>query len=79
MNTDIIVSSLDPSRVDYVDRWMNPLELSHRVACMEHRRFGLVLPFGDLNAHFNVPNSSLFSSQGQWLQTDFVSPLEGWE
>lgn len=55
------------------------MELSHRVACIEHRRHGLVLPFGAPNAYFNTPNSTLFSRHGQWLQNDSVSPLQGWE
>lgn len=55
------------------------MEPSHRVACMEYRRYGIVLPFGAFNAHFNVPNSTLFSHDGQWLQNDSANPLQGWE
>lgn len=68
-----------PSRRDYVDRLYAKLKPSHRVAFQEFRRFGIVLPFGAPNAHFNTPNPSLFSPQCDWLQKDFADPLEGWE
>jgi hypothetical protein len=68
-----------PSRQDYRDRMYAGLKPSHRVAFQEYRRFGIVLPFGAMNAHFNVPNRSLFSPTGEWLQTDYADPLEGWE
>jgi hypothetical protein len=68
-----------PSRRDYRDRMYARLKPSHRVAFQEYRRFGIVLPFGAINAHFNRPNPSLFSPQGKWLQTDYADPLEGWE
>ena len=68
-----------PSRRDYRDRMYAGLKPSHRVAFQEYRRFGIVLPFGAINAHFNVPNRSLFSPTGRWLQTDYADPLEGWE
>ncbi|KAF8800718.1 hypothetical protein BYT27DRAFT_7342339 [Phlegmacium glaucopus] len=68
-----------PSRRDYRDRMYEGLRPSHRVAFQEFRRFGIVLPFGAMNAHFNVPNVSLFSENGKWLQTDYADPLEGWE
>ncbi|KAF8800836.1 hypothetical protein BYT27DRAFT_7245483 [Phlegmacium glaucopus] len=68
-----------PSRRDYRDRMYEGLRPSHRVAFQEYRRFGIVLPFGAMNAHFNVPNISLFSQNGKWLQTDYADPLEGWD
>ena len=68
-----------PSRRDNRDRMYAGLRPSHRVAFQEFRRFGIVLPFGAANAHFNVPNVSLFSFDGQWLQTDYADPLEGWK
>lgn len=68
-----------PSRRDFHERMYAKLRPSHRVAFHEFRRFGIVLPFGALNAHFNVPNLSLFSFEGSWLQTDYADPLEGWE
>lgn len=68
-----------PTRRDFVDRIYCSLKPSHRVAFYEYRRFGLVLPFGAANSHFNCPNASLFSFGGRWLQTDFSNPLEGWK
>jgi Domain of unknown function (DUF4470) len=68
-----------PSRRDFRERMYAKLRPSHRVAFQEYRRFGIVLPFGAINAHFNVPNVSLFSTDGKWLQTDYADPLEGWE
>jgi len=68
-----------PSRCDYRDRMYASLKPSHRVAFNEFRRFGIVLPFGAMNAHFDCPNLSLFSPDGKWLQTDYADPLEGWE
>jgi len=68
-----------PSRADYRDRQYSALRPSHRVAFQEFRSFGLVLPFGAVNAHFNIPNMSLFAPDGTWLQTDYADPLEGYE
>lgn len=67
-----------PSRGDFRDRMYAKLKPSHRVAFQEYRRFGIILPFGAVNAHFNCPNNSLFSSKGKWLQADYADPLEGW-
>ncbi|KAH0826539.1 hypothetical protein J3R83DRAFT_4892 [Lanmaoa asiatica] len=67
-----------PSRADFRDRMYMGLKPSHRLAFLEYRRFGIILPFGALNAHCNVPNPSLFSD-GMWLQTDFADPLESWD
>lgn len=68
-----------PSRRDLRDRMYLRLRPSHRVAFQVFRRFGIVLPFGAVNAHFNCPNLSLFSLDGKWLQTDYADPLEGWD
>jgi hypothetical protein len=68
-----------PARGDLRDRMYARLNPSHRVAFQEYRRFGIVLPFGAVNTHFNSPNLSLFSPDGKWLQTDYADPLEGWE
>jgi len=67
------------SRRDFRDRMYARLKPSHRLAFQKFRRFGIVLPFGALDAHFNVPNASLFSLDGKWLQTDYADPLGGWE
>ncbi|KAL6308530.1 hypothetical protein BKA93DRAFT_762976 [Sparassis latifolia] len=68
-----------PSREDFRDRMYSKLKPSHRLAFFEFRRFGIVLPFGAINAHFNAPNLSLFSPDGRWLQTDYADPLESWD
>ncbi|KAG2008144.1 hypothetical protein CC2G_013606 [Coprinopsis cinerea AmutBmut pab1-1] len=68
-----------PSRADYRDRMYARLRPSHRVAFQEYRLFGIVLPFGAVNAHFNYPNRSLFSPGGEWLQKDYADPLSGWD
>ena len=68
-----------PSRRDFRERMYAKLKPSHRVAFQEFRRSGIVLPFGAPNAHFNVPNLSLFSPTGEWGQTDYADPLMGWE
>jgi hypothetical protein len=70
---------LAPSRQEFRERMYANLRPSHRVAFLDYRRFGIVYPFGAQNAHFNVPNTSLFSIGGQWLQSDYADPLEGWE
>ncbi|KAJ3546627.1 hypothetical protein NMY22_g1969 [Coprinellus aureogranulatus] len=68
----------NPARNDFWDWTYAFLNPSHRVAMHTYRRFGLVLPFGAANAHFLSPNLSLFSEDGKWLQTDSVTPLQGW-
>jgi hypothetical protein len=68
-----------PSRGDYRDKMYAALRPSHRVAFQHFRRFGLILPCGAPNAHFNAPNLSFFSPEGEWLETDYADPLEGWE
>ena len=68
-----------PSHRDYRDKMYVALRLSHRVAFLKFRQFGLVLPCGAPSAHFNAPNLSLFSLKGEWLETDYADPLEGWE
>lgn len=68
-----------PSRRDFMDRKYLRLKPSHRVALQEFRRFGIVLPFGAPNSHFNTPNGTLFSEDGRWMLRDFADPLEGWD
>ncbi|RDB18739.1 hypothetical protein Hypma_014684 [Hypsizygus marmoreus] len=68
-----------PSRTDRHDRHYCRLEPSHRLAFLEFRRFGLVLPFSTGNDHFNLLNRFLFSPQGKWMQDDLANPLESWE
>ncbi|KDQ54026.1 hypothetical protein JAAARDRAFT_408569 [Jaapia argillacea MUCL 33604] len=68
-----------PSRIDHRHHLYERLEPSHRLAFHEYRRFGLILPFGALNGHFNFPNRFLFSPNGRWLQDDAVDPLDSWD
>lgn len=70
---------LDPSRNDSWDRVYAFLKPSHRVAMHTYRRFGLLVPFGAVSAHFNMANMTLFSQDGKWLQADNVTPLQGWK
>lgn len=72
-------NSLAPEREDYLHRMYKDLEPSHRLSYDKFRRFGLLLPFGAPNAHFNQPNRFLFSRDCEWYQDDGANPLEGWE
>ncbi|CCM01082.1 uncharacterized protein FIBRA_03130 [Fibroporia radiculosa] len=63
---------------DRLERQYWPLEPSHRLAFIEFRTYGLLLPFGAANSHFDYPNRLLFSPDGQWMQADKVNPLNGW-
>ncbi|KAF7964996.1 hypothetical protein HWV62_1158 [Athelia sp. TMB] len=63
----------EPSRKDRHDRWYTRLLPSHRLAALEFRRFGLVLPFGAANNRFNTPNNFLFGPGPQWLQDDLAN------
>ncbi|KIM76000.1 hypothetical protein PILCRDRAFT_78276 [Piloderma croceum F 1598] len=69
----------EPSRIDRHHCAYCRLEPSHRLASLEFRRFGIVLPFGAANNLFNSTNTFLFSAQGRWLQDDMATPLESWK
>lgn len=45
---------LHPSGRAKRERYLHKLRPYHRVSWMEFRSFGLLLPMGGLNAHFNV-------------------------
>lgn len=66
-------------RGDHHHRMYCTLRPSHRLALAEFRLLGIVLPYGAPNAHFNVPNQSLFGPDNQWLLFDGADPFEGWE
>ena len=70
---------LADSRVDYRHRYYSRIEPSHRLAMLEWRRFGLVMPFGAVTAHMNLPNRWLFSPDGRLFLYDSANPLDGWE
>ncbi|KIY66372.1 hypothetical protein CYLTODRAFT_491503, partial [Cylindrobasidium torrendii FP15055 ss-10] len=67
-----------PSRVDYRDRVYARLSPSHRMAILEWRSFGLLMPFGAPNAHLNRANKTLFFEDKCFLG-DNVNPLDGWD
>lgn len=77
-NAEIRRVRFEPTREDRHHRGYCRLKPSHRLASLEFRRFGIVLPFGAANNHFNTPNKYLFSSSGRWLQDDLATPLESW-
>lgn len=60
------------------DRVLAPLTPSHRVAFQKYRETGIVLPFGAPRAHFNSPNTHLFSHD-RCLLPPLADPLQGWE
>ena len=66
------------SRVDYRDRFLHLLRGSHRASVFEWSNFGLVLPFGAPNEHFNWANKWLFLD-GRLQVNDSASPLRGWK
>ncbi|TCD64784.1 hypothetical protein EIP91_003644 [Steccherinum ochraceum] len=70
---------LAPEREDLIHRFYRDLEPSHRLAYDHFRRFGLLLPFGAPNAHFNQPNRFLFSREGEWYQYDGSNPMDSWD
>ncbi|TFK25256.1 hypothetical protein FA15DRAFT_590857 [Coprinopsis marcescibilis] len=67
------------SRRDFRDRIYSGLRPSHRAAVQKYQQLGIILPFGALDDEFDCANSSLFSLDGRWLQSDFADPLEGWD
>lgn len=75
----IQISRFAPSRNDRHHRQYCRIEPSHRLAALEFRRFGLVLPFGAANNNFSTTNKFLFSSEGRWLQSDMADPMDSWK
>lgn len=68
------------SRADYHDRQSCYLEEpSHRLANLKFRKSGIVLPFGAADGDFNIPNRTIFSSDGKWLSEDSADPLGSWK
>jgi hypothetical protein len=70
---------LNPSRTDYLHRYMSGLKPGERVCCDNFRRYGLLLPFGALNAHLNVANRLIMDPDFGWTMTDSSDPLSGWD
>ena len=55
------------------------MEPSHRLATLNFRKTGLVLPFGARRDRFDQPNRFLFSSEEKWVEDEVVDPLLSWE
>ncbi|KAK0466665.1 hypothetical protein IW261DRAFT_1346445 [Armillaria novae-zelandiae] len=68
-----------PERVDYRDRYYASLKPSHRLALKEWRSYGLVLPFGAINAHMAIPNPWLFTHDDHLMLNDSAHPFDGWD
>ncbi|KAK0475690.1 hypothetical protein EDD18DRAFT_1265999, partial [Armillaria luteobubalina] len=68
-----------PERVDYRDRYYASLKPSHRLALEAWRSYGLVLPFGAINAHMAIPNPWLFTHDDRLMLNDSAHPFDGWD
>ncbi len=68
-----------PERVDYRDRYYARLKPSHRLALKQWRSYGLVLPFGAIDAHMAIPNPWLFTHDDRLMLNDSAHPFDGWE
>eukprot|EP00897_Mesotaenium_endlicherianum_P008869 jgi/Mesen1/800/ME000110S_11059 len=69
---------LDHNRRDFRDRRISSLKPHHRASWTEFRQFGMLLPFGALNAHHNAPNKLLLDLHYGWTISDDADPLESW-
>jgi hypothetical protein len=70
---------LDPERRDFAGRVLQTLQPWHRIAVSEFRSFGLVLPYGALNAHHHTPNRFLLDPISGYTLSDHADPREGWD
>ncbi|PBK87152.1 hypothetical protein ARMGADRAFT_939469 [Armillaria gallica] len=68
-----------PERVDYRDRYYARLKPSHRLALKQWRSYGLVLPFGAIDAHMAIPNPWLFTHDDRLMLNDSAHPFDGWD
>lgn len=66
-------------RRDNLDNRLAELSAAHRLSIVRFRRYGLLYPYGAMNAHFNTPNHLLFNINGSWMQNDGADPLHSWE
>ncbi|KIY66977.1 hypothetical protein CYLTODRAFT_422920 [Cylindrobasidium torrendii FP15055 ss-10] len=71
-----------PFRVDYVHRFYAHLKPGHRAAFQKWRTAGIVLPHGEVDTHFGIPNAWLFgqddNGQLEFNLSDSANPLRGW-
>ncbi|KAK0452836.1 uncharacterized protein EV420DRAFT_1558595 [Desarmillaria tabescens] len=68
-----------PEREDYRDRYYARMKPSHRLAFKQWRSYGLILPFGAINAHMAIPNPWVFTQDGRLMLSDNAHPFDGWD
>jgi hypothetical protein len=78
-HNDYINRMNSPPRQGFRDNFLYKLEPSHRVAYKEWWNFGVLLPFGATQAHFNIPNRFMYTSDKKLALDDADSPLNGWK
>ncbi|CAG8470350.1 20392_t:CDS:2 [Cetraspora pellucida] len=69
---------LNPARRDYRHRYMQCLTPGERICFDNFRHHGILLPFGALDAHHNVPNRFIIDRMFGWTMADNSDPLNGW-
>ncbi|CAG8802856.1 6487_t:CDS:1, partial [Racocetra fulgida] len=69
---------LNPARRDYRHRYMQRLTPGERICFDNFRHHGILLPFGALDAHHNVPNRFIIDRMFGWTMADSSDPLSGW-
>lgn len=65
-------------QLDLRERKLSGLEGHQRVSWSEFAQFGLVFPFGGVNAQLNVPNPLLWHPTLGWTLRMSEDPLHGW-
>jgi hypothetical protein len=70
---------LSKERASTRERYMVALRPPHRLGYMQYRLRGVLLPFGDSDAQFTVPNLTMYASAGNWQYHDEWHPLQGWD
>jgi hypothetical protein len=75
----MMCNRFDPVFRDNWHRRYAHLEPAHRLALLTYGLSGLVYPFGAASDHLNMPNRTLFTPKGEWIQTYNADPLQSWE
>lgn len=71
---------MNPTRTDVRYSYMKYLKPHHRVSWNYYRQYGLFLPFGTFNAHFNLPNKFIYDPfTDDWIVPDCIDPTDGWD
>ncbi|KAI9163503.1 hypothetical protein HJFPF1_05120 [Paramyrothecium foliicola] len=65
-------------RRDFLDKELIFLQPSQRVAYLQFRNDGLLLPFGFSRHDFHVPNPTLYSDGESWPLGDDADPRHAW-